>query len=115
MKPPVIDAVRVPASACNTSQSTVIIRSPSARRSVTLRSARPISRWISCVRPPGRPLLTSRIDRSFVAAGSIEYSPVTQPLPVPRSHRGGSSDTDAAHSTRVLPIENRIDPAAHSW
>jgi hypothetical protein len=38
------------ASACNTSQSIVIVRSPSRDRSVTLRSDRPISRWISCVR-----------------------------------------------------------------
>ena len=28
---------------------------------------------------------------------------------------GKSMDTDAAQSTRVLPIENRIEPAAHSW
>ena len=105
----------MPASAWSTSQSIVTMRSPIARRSVTLRSARPINRWISCVRPPGRPRVTSRADRSEVAAGSIEYSPVTQPFPVPRSQRGVSSDTDAAQSTRVLPIENRIDPAAHSW
>ena len=52
----------MPASACSTSQSTVIVRSPSVRRSVTARSERPISRWISWVRPPGRPLLTSRGD-----------------------------------------------------
>ena len=86
-----MDAVRVPASACSTSQSTVIVRSPSFARSVTARSERPINRWISWVRPPGRPLFTSRGDRSFVEAGSIEYSPVTQPLPVPFSHRGASS------------------------
>jgi hypothetical protein len=79
------------------------------------RSARPISRWISCVLPPGRPLLTSRGDRSAVAAGSIEYSPVTQPRPDPRSQRGVSSATLAAHSTRVRPIENNTEPAAHSW
>ncbi len=109
-----IDAVRVPASACSTSQSTVIVRSPSLARSVTERSERPISRWISWVRPPGRPLFTSRGERSFVDAGSIEYSPVTQPFPVPFSQRGASSDTDAAISTRVLPIENRTDPPAHS-
>ena len=91
MYPPVIEAVRVPASACSTSQSTVIVRSPSRDRSVTLRSDRPIRRWISWVRPPGRPLFTSRGERSFVAAGSIEYSPVTHPLPVPFSQRGASS------------------------
>ena len=110
-----IDAVRVPASACSTSQSIVIVRSPSFARSVTERSERPISRWISCVRPPGRPLFTSRGDRSFVDAGSIEYSPVTQPLPVPFSQRGASSETDAAINTRVFPMENSTDPSAHSW
>jgi hypothetical protein len=81
---------------------------------VTLRSERPINRWISWVRPPGRPRFTSRCERSVVDAGSIEYSPVTHPLPVPRSHRGASGDTDAAQSTRVFPIENNTDPAAHS-
>ena len=48
---------------------------------MTLRSDRPISRWISWVRPPGRPRFTSRSVRSCVDAGSIEYSPVTQPSP----------------------------------
>ena len=51
-----IAAVRVPPSACSTSQSMVIWRSPSALRSTTARSERPIRRWISCVRPPCLPL-----------------------------------------------------------
>ena len=114
MYPPVMDAVRVPASACRTSQSTVIVRSPSFARSVTARSERPINRWISCVRPPGRPLFTSRGDRSFVDAGSMEYSPVTHPFPVPFSHRGASSETDAAINTRVLPMVSNTEPCAHS-
>ena len=92
----------------------MIVRSPSFARSVTERSERPINRWISCVRPPGRPLFTSRKERSFVDAGSIEYSPVTQPFPVPFSQRGASSETDAAISTRVFPMENNTEPAAHS-
>ena len=50
-QPPVIAAQRVPPSACSTSQSTVICRSPSATRSIPARRLRPISRWISCVRP----------------------------------------------------------------
>ena len=45
--PPVIDAVRVPPSACSTSQSMVMVRSPSAFMSVTARNERPIRRWIS--------------------------------------------------------------------
>ena len=48
---PVIEAVRVPPSACSTSQSSVIWRSPRACRLVTARRLRPIRRWISCVRP----------------------------------------------------------------
>ena len=43
-KAPVIEAVRVPPSACSTSQSRVTVRSPSAFRSTTARSERPIKR-----------------------------------------------------------------------
>ena len=50
-----IAAQRVPPSAWRTSQSSQSVRSPSALKSHTLRSARPISRWISTVRPSGRP------------------------------------------------------------
>ena len=41
----------------------------------------------------GEPLETSRRIRSGEAPGSIEYSAVTQPLPLPRIHRGTSSST----------------------
>jgi hypothetical protein len=74
-------AVRVPPSACNTSQSMVICRSPSATRSVTVRSERPIRRWISSVLPDCLPAEASRRVRSFVARGSMPYSAVTQPRP----------------------------------
>ena len=57
---PVIDAVRVPPSACSTSQSSVTVRSPSALRSSAARRLRPIRRWISCVRPDCLPLAASR-------------------------------------------------------
>ena len=67
-KPPVIDAVRVPPSAWMTSQSTQIVRSPSSSRRVTARSDRPISRWISCVRPPTLPADASRWFRVVVDA-----------------------------------------------
>ena len=40
------------------------VRSPSFAISVTARSARPMMRWISCVRPPTRPLAASRCVRS---------------------------------------------------
>ena len=55
-----MDAVRVPPSACSTSQSIVMVRSPSAFRSITARSERPMSRWISCVRPLCLPFAASR-------------------------------------------------------
>ena len=43
---------RVPPSASSTSQSSRIVRSPKAERSVTARSERPIKREISSARPP---------------------------------------------------------------
>ena len=89
-------AVRVPPSACSTSQSTVIWRSPSAVRSVTARSERPIRRWISCVRPDCLPVAASRRVRSEVARGSMPYSAVTQPRPPPFSHGGTVSPTLAS-------------------
>ena len=58
-----------------------------------------MSRWISCVRPPIRPLTDSRSVRSAVARGSIEYSAVTQPVPLPRRCGGTRSAIVAAHST----------------
>ena len=76
-----IAAVRVPPSACSTSQSSTMVFSPSAFVSMTARSERPISREISWVRPPIRPLTDSRSLRVFVARGSIAYSAVTQPWP----------------------------------
>jgi len=71
----------VPPSACSTSQSTQTVRSPSASKSTTERIARPISRWISTVRPPCLPRDASRSVRSPVDAGRSEYSAVTQPRP----------------------------------
>ncbi len=76
-----IEAQRVPPSASSTSQSSHTVRSPRASKSTTPRTALPIRRWISTVRPSGRPLDTSRFLRSPVEAGSIPYSAVTQPRP----------------------------------
>ena len=98
---PVIAAVRVPPSACSTSQSIATVFSPSDARSMQARSERPISRLISCVRPPIRPRTDSRSLRVCVARGSIEYSAVTQPRPLPLRQRGTPSVTLAAQSTRV--------------
>ena len=100
-KPPVIDAVRVPPSAWMTSQSTQIVRSPSSSSRATERSDRPISRWISCVRPPTLPALASRCVRVEVARGSMPYSAVTQPLPVLRRN-GGTRSSTLAVQTRAF-------------
>ena len=110
---PVIAAVRVPPSACSTSQSIEIVFSPSPDRSIAARSDRPISREISWVRPPIRPLTDSRSLRVSVARGSIAYSAVTQPRPLPRRHRGTDCSTDAEHSTFVSPNSTSAEPSAY--
>ena len=86
-----IAAVRVPPSACRTSQSSTIVFSPSALVSMTARRLRPTSREISWVRPPIRPLTDSRSERVLVERGSMAYSAVTQPWPVPLRQRGTPS------------------------
>ena len=43
--------------------------------------------------------------RSFVERGSIAYSAVTQPLPLPVSQRGTPLVNDAVQSTLVPPNE----------
>ena len=114
IQPPQIDAVRVPPSACSTSQSTVICVSGMRRRSVTARSDRPMSRWISCVRPDCLPRAASRSTRSGDEPGNIEYSAVTHPLPEPFSHGGMRASTDAVQSTRVRPNSTSTEPFAIS-
>ena len=110
---PVIAAVRVPPSACSTSQSTVIWRSPSASRSSVARSERPIRRWISMVRPFCLPAEASRRVRSSVARGSMPYSAVTQPRPWPFSHGGSRSSRVAVTSTWVSPNLTMQEPSAY--
>ena len=109
---PVIAAVRVPPSARSTSQSTVIWRSPKPSRSVTARSERPISRWISWVRPLCLPRAASRSVRLWVERGSMPYSAVTQPRPVLRRKGGTRPITEAAHRTWVPPKRTRQEPSA---
>src|ERR1035437_6586565 len=111
-KAPVTDAVRVPPSAWMTSQSMITVRSPSALISTAARMERPIRRWISCVLPEGRPLVTSRGVRLAVARGSIEYSAVTHPLPLLRRKCGTVSSTVAAHSTWGFPTLISAEPSA---
>src|SRR5690606_22100251 len=96
----------------STSQSMTMVFSPSALVSTTARSARPISREISWVRPPMRPFTLSRSLRLLVARGSIAYSAVTQPLPLPVSHRGTPLVNDAVHSTLVPPKLISAEPSA---
>ncbi len=111
-QPPVIAAQRVPPSACSTSQSTVICRSPSATRSMPARKLRPISRWISWVRPDCLPAAASRRVRVVVERGSMPYSAVTQPSPVLRRNGGTVSSTLAVQSTWVSPMRIRQEPSA---
>src|SRR3954451_8731110 len=76
------------------------------------RRLRPIRRWISTVRPSGRPFVTSRCLRSPVDAGSIPYSAVIQPRPLPAIQRGTDSCTDAVQITRVPPQLISAEPVA---
>ncbi len=107
---PVIDATRVPPSALSTSQSIATVRSPRWARSTAARSERPIRRWISLPRPPG-----SRLLRVCVARGSIAYSAVSQPWPLPARKPGTPSSTLAAHSTHVSPSLISAEPSACFW
>ncbi len=69
-------------------------------------------RRISCVRPE-RPRV-SRGVRLSVEAGSMAYSPVTQPVPRPIIQGGTLSCTVAAHSTTVCPNLHSTEPSAKS-
>ena len=111
---PVIEAVRVPPSACSTSQSICTWFSPSAFISKTPRRQRPIRRLISCVRPPILPRTDSRSVRSAVARGSIAYSAVTQPRPESLRQRGTPAVNVAVHITRVLPHSMSTEPSGTS-
>src|SRR6266850_7807767 len=110
---PVIEAVRVPPSAWITSQSTVIWRSPSASRSTTARRLRPISRWISMVRPFCLPADASRRVRSRVARGNMPYSAVIQPRAWPLSQGGRRSSSVAVTRTWVSPNFTKHEPSAY--
>ena len=111
-KPPVTEAVRVPPSPWSTSQSMVMVRSPSFLLSTAARRARPTSRWISADRGASLSLEMSRRLRSRLARGSMEYSAVTQPSPS-GTWGGVRSSTLAVHSTWVLPQRIRQLPSAN--
>src|SRR5271163_217929 len=80
---------------------------------MTARRLRPISRWISWVRPLCRPRVASRSVRVAVERGSMPYSAVTQPFPVLRRNGGTRSSTEAVHSTWVSPNFARHEPSAY--
>src|SRR5665811_114927 len=88
--------------------------SPRALKAIAARNERPTSREISWVRPPIFPFTDSRCERSWVACGSIAYSAVTQPRPLPLRQRGTPWSALAAHRTRVLPNSMRQEPGAWS-
>ena len=111
-KAPVIAAVRVPPSAWSTSQSSEIVRSPSARE-VEHAAQRAADQALDLLRAAA--LLAAR--RLAVAArvrrrGSMPYSAVTQPSPLPRLCGGTFSSTDAVHSTLVSPNATSTEPSA---
>ena len=111
-QPPVMEAVRVPPSAWITSQSMVKVRSPSCFMFSAERSARPMRRWISMVRPPCLPAVASRFMRLPVERGSMPYSAVTQPWPLPLRKFGTFSSTLTLHTTRVSPNSISTEPSA---
>jgi hypothetical protein len=71
-------------------------------------------RWISTVRPSGRPRETARGVRSPVEAGSIAYSAVIHPRPDLASQRGTPSSTVAVQSTIVFPWAYSTEPCGCS-
>ena len=110
MYAPVTLAVRVPPSAWSTSQSMRIEFAPRRSRLTTPRSDRPMRRWISCVRPSIFPRF--RRLRVSVEPGSMSYSAVTQPVPLPFFHGGTPASKQAVHRTTVLPVRTSTDPGA---
>ena len=106
-----MDAVRVPPSACITSQSIFIVLSPNFDRSTPARKDLPISLWISCDLPRG---CFSRSFLGEVEPGSMEYSAVTHPCPEPSRNGGVFSSMLAEQRILVFPVEIMTDPSANS-
>jgi hypothetical protein len=78
-----------------------------------LRRLRPISRWISWVRPVSLPLTDSRAMRCCEERGSMPYSAVTQPVPFPLKNGGTLSSTVAEQSRCVSPHSTRQEASAN--
>ena len=79
--------------------------------SATARRLRPMRRWISWVRPDWRPRAASRSPRRSVEPGSIEYSAVIQPRPLPWRKRGTAGSSHTVHSTSVPPTLHSTEPS----
>ena len=63
-------------------------------------------RWISCVRPLCLPRAASRAERVWVERGSMPYSAVTQPWPLPRRNGGhGLLDAGGAQHLGVAELD----------
>src|SRR3990170_6146003 len=100
-------------SACMTSQSIQTVLSPNISRSTTERSALPMRRWISCVRPPIFPLADSRTILELADRGSMAYSAVTHPLFLSLRWGGTFSSLVAVQMTLVSPTSIKTDPSAY--
>ena len=109
-KPPEIDAVLVPPSASNTSQSIVIVFSPMAYKSIACLSDLPISLLISATL--WLSLYSVPLFLEDVLPGSMAYSAVSQPLPLPCKKGGEPFSNEAVHITLVLPKDIRQLPYA---
>ena len=73
---------------------------------MTERSERPISRWISCVRPPTLPAVASRVVRVDVARGSIPYSGSHPALAgAAEELRDAVLDAGRAHDARAAGLD----------
>jgi hypothetical protein len=90
----------------------VRVLSPNDLISVTARIDRPIKRCISWLLPETFPFADSRSLRVSVARGSIEYSAVTQPVPLFLKNGGTLSSTDTEQTTRVRPNSINTEPSA---
>ena len=74
--------------------------------STTARRERPMRRWISWVRPEAPPRLASRWLRVVVERGSMPYSAVIQPSPLPlRNGRHAVLDARGAHDPGVAHLD----------
>ena len=105
----------MPPSACSTSQSTMTWRSPSSHH-VAHGPQRPADEALDLVGAARRacPWPPRGGCARWTTPGSIEYSAVTQPLPVPRIHRGTSSSIDGGAQHHGVPEAHQHRPAGAS-